>query len=169
MKNLLVFLTLMLIAPSLPTGQEFRVPKDYKLEKKSDYVKYEKDIVACVNYLENTPLNDKSALSAAAKVFLLKWITGTPTVTITVKSYINDITEKNPGLILIFFGGWARHAIQQPKKVTDLSGNLAGLESLLKVYRSGKGVKKDQKIEKLIKLQKRGELVAWLKEKIKQE
>jgi hypothetical protein len=57
--------TLILIIFSA-TAQEFEVPKDYSLKKKEDYTKYEKDIIACINWLEETPLNQQEQKRKAA-------------------------------------------------------------------------------------------------------
>ncbi len=40
-------------------SQDFAIPKDVKLDKDEDYANYEEDIVDCINWLENTPLNEQ--------------------------------------------------------------------------------------------------------------
>jgi hypothetical protein len=68
---------------------------------------------------------------------------------------------------MLFMGGWTRYALQNPDSVNSLKGNIAGLESIIKVYEQGQGVRRDKKVEKIIKLQEEGELTDWVKDQIK--
>lgn len=166
MKKLSLMALLTVSLTTISVGQEFKVPEHYRLEAKEDYKPYEADVIACIDYLCKTPIDDKSELTKKANAFLLKWITGSPYVHIKVEPYLSKLTKKNPGLLMIFLGGWTKHALQNPDKVNDLSGNLAGLRSLIKVHGSGKGVKKNKEISRLEKLDEEGKLEAWLKERI---
>jgi hypothetical protein len=148
-------------------AQEFEVPQNYKLEKPEDYVKYEADVLKCIDYLENIPLDDESARTIAANAFLLKWIEGSPNVTIELNAYVVELCDKNKEFIMLFMGGWTRYALQNPDSVNSLNGNMAGLESIIKVYKQGQGVSRDKKVEKIIQLQAEGKLEDWLKEQIK--
>ena len=148
-------------------AQEFEVPQNYKLEKPEDYAKYEADVLKCVDYLENIPLDDESAKTIAANAFLLKWLEGSPNVTIELNVYVVELCDKNKEFIMLFMGGWTRYALQNPDSVNSLNGNMAGLESIIKVYQQGQGVSRDKKVEKIIKLQEEGELADWVKDQIK--
>ena len=148
-------------------AQEFAVPQNYTLEKPEDYVKYEADVLKCIDYLESIPLDDESAKTRDANAFLLKWITGSPEVAIELNTYIVELCDKNKEFIMLFMGGWTRYALQNPDSVNSLKGNIAGLESIIKVYEQGQGVRRDKKVEKIIKLQEEGELEDWVKDQIK--
>ena len=46
--------SLFLLAFMLPAGaQEFKVPKEPKMEKAEDYKAYEEDVLACINWLSS--------------------------------------------------------------------------------------------------------------------
>jgi hypothetical protein len=96
-------------------AQEFEVPENYKLETKEDYIKYESDVLKCIDSLENTPLDDKSEKTKNANIFLLKWMTGTPIVTIEMNSYVLDLCKKNKSFVLIFMGRWNKYALENPR------------------------------------------------------
>lgn len=146
-------------------AQEFDVPK-YKMETAEDYSKYEQDVVACVNWLEATPMTEQELKRKEANAFLVKWISGSPTVTIELNVAMVKFMDKNPALLSMFMGGWARYVIEH-KDDNKVKGTLAGLRSVIKVYNMGRGVKKDKEIEKLHKLDQKGELENWIRKNLK--
>jgi hypothetical protein len=148
-------------------AQEFEVPPDYKFEKKEDYARYEQDVLKCIEYLENIPLDDESALTKDANAFLLKWMTGCPYVKIELNRYVVKLCTENKEFIMLFMGGWTRYTLQHPDSMDSFKGNLAGLESIIKVYQSGRGVSRDKKIEYIIDVQKEGKLKEWLEAQLK--
>ncbi|WP_299124096.1 hypothetical protein [uncultured Winogradskyella sp.] len=150
-------------------SQEFKIPNNVKLESAEDYKKYETDILNCINWLENTPVNQNSDKRTLANAFLMQWATGTPTVTIEMQAFQLDLTKKNPELLMIFLGGWIKYVIQNPSEKDNIeSGNIAGINSIIKVYSANKGdgLKKDKRIEKLIKMDT-SELQKWVADKLK--
>ncbi|MCH8902964.1 MAG: hypothetical protein IIA45_03505 [Bacteroidetes bacterium] len=160
---------IMLIAiAQIANGQDFKVPKNYSFEEKEDYAQYEEDILDCIDWLENTPINEERKNRGDATGFFLAWILGTPDVTIEINSAVLDFDKKNPSLLITFMGGWTRFALENPKRKSDtIKGTLAGVKSVIKVYKRDDGMKKDRKMEKLIKLQEEGELENWVIDKLK--
>jgi hypothetical protein len=171
MKHMYVFICVTFIFVMLfhCSAQEFVVPQNYKLEKPEDYAKYEADVLKCIDYLESIPLDDESAKTIAANAFLLKWMQGSPNVTIELNPYVVELCDKNKEFVMLFMGGWTRYALQNPDSVNSIKGNMAGLESILKVYKQGQGVSRDKKVEKIIKLQDEGKLENWLKDQLKED
>lgn len=165
MKKILLSATLLLCV-SVALAQDSPVPPDYKLVKNEDYKKYEKDILKTIDYLENTPINTQRDNRLKAKDFLLEWTTGSPDVTIVMSSNILVFTDRNPELLVAFMGGYTRYAIQHPEDKEAVKGNVAGLKSVIKVYKMGNGVKDDDKVNKLVKTDAKGELEKWVKEQL---
>jgi len=65
-----------------------------------------------------------------------------------MQTFQTDLTKKNPSLLITFIGGWIKHALENPtKQISALEGNMAGFESLIKVYSKNKasGMKKDKR------------------------
>jgi len=159
---------LLLISFSTTFAQDFYVPNNPTLENEVDYKKQEKNVVDGINWLENTEVGKQSEKRIKANAFILKWMMGTPTITIGVQDFQSELTRKNSDLLITFLGGWSKFAIENPtEKDNQLKCNLAGFQSLLKVYTLNKGVgmKKDKKVEKLIKMNA-SELENWVKENL---
>ncbi len=165
-----VRILVLLLSVQIANAQEFEVPKNYILTKKEDYKKYEQDILKCIEWLENTPFDSHHYKRKEAYKFLLTWLTGCPYVTIEIDGKIlKKFTKKNPELLMIFMGGWAKYSIEHPDDKDLVNGNMAGIKSVIKVYKQnkGKGLKEDKKIEKIIKLENKGELKNWVRKQLK--
>ncbi len=146
-------------------GQTFEVPAHYAFGTKSDYAKYEPEVIRAVNWLEATPLNQEAAKRKEVNAFLFKYIEGSPTVTIELRQFVLELNKKNPDLLMAFMGGWAKHKLENPAQTDPLKLNTAGVQTVLKVYQLG-GARKDKGLEKLLQLAGAGELEAWVKSKL---
>lgn len=150
------------------TAQDFELPTNIKLDKAEDYAKYNTDIVNAVTWLENTPIEEQTDKRTLVSAFLMQWMSGTPTLTISVHAFQVELTEKNPDLLMTFLGAYSKFVIENPSQKEDtLAANVAGFQSLLKVYKNnkGKGIKKDKKVEKLLKLDD-VKLKKWVKKQL---
>lgn len=162
--SLLLLLTL--ITASQSFGQQhFTVPANYQLNAKEDYAKYEKDIIEAISWLENTPLNKEEEKRREISTFVLKWITGSPNVSIEFNNYVTDLSAKNPELLVIFLAGWTKYALQHPEEKDIVKLNAEGVQAMLRVYRKG-GAVKDKKLEKLLDILEKQGLEQWVKRKI---
>lgn len=163
----IIFLSMLLISAFMLRAQEFEVPADYSFESASDYAKYETDILNCIDWLESSPLGFQPEKRKDAAAFLLTWVSGSPDVSIELNEKMIWYIESNPELLVIFLGGWTRLAIQNPADGKDVvKGSLAGIESVLKVYKKGVGVADDKQLNKLIKIQAKGGLEKWVAKQV---
>lgn len=164
MKNLktLTLIAILFVTSSTGISQSYQVPEDYAFETKEDHKDAEEDILECIDFLETTPLNIHTSKRKEASGFLMTWLTGSPNVNIDVTSTLMGLTKGNSSLTFIYFGGFTKYIINNP---SETDGRLAGTESLLQFYQSniGNGIQKNKKVEKLIKLQEKGELENWVK------
>ena len=168
-KQLLLTLFILCSMSLTVKAQDFEIPKDITLEAPEDYKKYNQDVIDGITWLENTPLNEQESKRKNTSAFLMLWMTGTPTVSIEVSSYVVELTESNPDLLITFLGGWTKYVLENPNDSDKFKGNLAGLKSILEVYKKNKktGIKKERAVEKLIKLKSEEDLEKWLKKKLK--
>lgn len=170
---------LFIVSCHILSAQTFEVPKDYQLITKEDYAPYEPDIVKCVDWLIATPIDKEREKRADASAFFLKWISGSPTVHVTIDSKIVDfMDEKTPELLLIFMGGWAKNTIEtsnykntvaksQEDADGTVAGNMAGIEAVINFYNNNKKLlPKNKNVENYIKLQKKGELKSYIEKVI---
>lgn len=169
MKKITFFtITILLLVGQTTFAQDFEIPKNVHLEKKSDYTKYETAVLNGINWLEQTNVEEQLVKREKISAFVLQWIMGTPSFSIGLQTFQLKLTKKNPELILSFLGGWTKFAIENPsEKENTIKANIAGFQSLIKVYASNKGhgMKKDKKIEKLIKLNSL-EFEKWVRKEV---
>lgn len=153
---------------SAAVAQEFTVPPLDGMKTEADYVKYEKDVIACANWLETTPLNKDREKRVSANAFIMKWITGTPNVSVGLDANVmSTLADKNEQLLVLFIAGWARYALQNNYSKDNQKGYLEGLKSLINVYKKGIDIRKDKDVEKFVELDEKGELEKWVTENVK--
>ncbi len=165
-KGIYISLLLYIAISIAANGQDYKVPTNYKFDKKSDFVNYEKDILECINYVEKTPIkNNKNREKAVT--FLTQWITGTPTFSITLTPKIISFMD-SPELLSAFMGGWTKLVLEHPELKNEVEKcNYAGLLSVINVYTLNKELNRDKGVEKFIKLEKKGELMEWVTSQLK--
>lgn len=129
---------------------------------KEEFIKSEPAIISLVDWLENTPLDQEPDKRKRMYAILLAWLTNSPTVTVEVNQKVTPMSKKNPDLLAIFLGGWTKYSLQNSYSKDPVKGNLAGIKSVIKVYKMGIGMKKDKDIEKLVDLDSKNELEAWI-------
>lgn len=133
---------------------------------REDFIASEKNVVATIDWLENTPLNQEEEKRKDQNALLIRWITDSPTVSLEINADVIPFFKKTPELLPIFMGGWTRYAIQNNHSKDAVEGSIAGLRSAIKVYKTGL-LKKDKEMEKLVERDNNGELESWVKSKIK--
>ncbi|MDR2037776.1 MAG: hypothetical protein LBQ60_07625 [Bacteroidales bacterium] len=162
------FVSIIVFQGILLFAQEFQVPTNYNLVKVEDYATYEQDIINCVNWLAKNPVDQNIEKRKAANTFLMKWITGSPSVKIELRQEIVTFMS-NPDILMAFLGGWAKYSLETKDVSDQLKGNLAGLENAILVYNKNKNViGKDKNIEKYIKLQSKGKLETEIAKRLAQ-
>lgn len=151
-----------LLLPITTSAQELlnRVP-----QSESDYKAMEKNVLASIDWMENTPMDQEPEKHKQQYEYLIAWISGSPDITIDLKANIVKFSEKNPELLIVFMGGWVRYALQNNYSNDTFQGNLAGLKSVVKVYKTGV-FKQDKETAKLVQMERNGLLEDWLKERL---
>ncbi len=162
-------LTLFLLLGSYFTicfAQEFEIPQNVALEKKEDYIKYEKDIIAATGWLEATPLGKDDDKRKLVSAFVLQWITGSPTVSIEINTAVTKIADKNPEMLIMLMAAYTRYALQNNYETDKLKCFTAAMKSVINLYNAGGDVKKNKTIEKAISADKEDKLEGWADENI---
>lgn len=164
-----IAIALVLLSGQMAFAQDFEIPNNLKLEKEADYIHLEADVLKGISWLENTGVNEQKTKRENTSAFVLRWMMGTPTMTIALQVFQTELTKKNPDLMISFLGGWTKFTIKNPSEKDDvIKANMAGFQSLIKVYTANKenGMRKDKKIEKLLKLDST-ELETWIRKEVK--
>lgn len=130
--------------PDLPVGEE--------LETKDDCAEYESNMVEAAIWLEETPLNRGQNTRKDINAFVIKWLTLSPTVTLTLSAPLLEIYGKNDQLLPIYMASYARHYIENDSTATKQAATKAGLISMMNVYKKGINITKSSGMEKILKL-----------------
>lgn len=144
-------------------SQEYELPKNYKLDTDADYTSYESDVLKSIDWLLKTPLNTQPGKRKDINTFVIAWISGSPTVTLEIKSEIVNFATGNPDLLVIFMCGWTKYAIEKKELVTNKTGSMKGIEAVIDFYVKNKAsLKKDKNVEKYIKMKENGTLEEYI-------
>lgn len=130
-----------------------------ELEEAEDFVKIDLQILKLIDWLGNHHLDHKDRIKANS--IFMRWITGSPSVTVNLDTYLMNYSKKNGDFLLLYMAGWSKYVLEnQDKKEDTFGGSLAGVNFFLDFYEKGKdfGVKKDRKVAKLLKKRKAGKL-----------
>jgi hypothetical protein len=148
-------------------AQAFEIPDFYSFETAEDYESYEQDVLAGINWLLETPINEQTAKRKKTNAFVLKWMTGTPKVTLKIQASVVPFMSTSPDLLLVFMAGWTKHALEQQAYKDARAGTLAGLEAVIAFYTRNKAAMgKDKQVEKFVKMQQKGTLVAFVEKEV---
>jgi hypothetical protein len=134
-------------------------------ETKEDFIASEKKVIASIDWLENTPLDEDKEKHQQLFTLLTAWAINSPTVTIEVNANIIKFSDKNSELLIFYMAGWTKYALQNNYSKDVLQGNLAGLRSAIKVFKTG-ALKKDKFMQKLVDIEAKGELEKWVTEQL---
>lgn len=134
-------------------------------DSEEEWVASEEKVLATIDWLENTPIDQEKEKRETQQALLLVWIINSPTVTVELNSDVTPFTKKNPELLVSFIGGYTRYVLQNDYSKDVQACSLAGVQSAIKVYKAG-GLKKDKRMEAIIESDNKGELETWVKEQM---
>ena len=149
------------------SGQSFEVPKNYQFKEAADYTKYERDIIQATTWLIATPLNEQSDKRKEVSAFVVQWINGSPTVSVEINPTIMDFEKKNNGMMTLYMASSAKYVLENNYSKDMRAKHKAALSDMVTVYKTGIGIKKDKKMEKLIKSVEEGKIDEWLDDNLK--
>lgn len=166
--TLLFALACMFVCNSILLAQtKFNVPANYELVVKEDYAKYEADIIAASKWLEETDLDRDEDKRKEVSAFVMKWIIGSPTVTIDLSEKISKIYGKNTSLLINYMAAYSAYCLQNKSSATKPAATKAGLISMMNAYKKDINIKKSKEMEKLIKLTEENKLEEYIAENFK--
>ena len=144
---------------------EFEVPEDIQLEAKEDYTLYESDIIDAAKWLEETNLDKEINKRTNVNVFVLQWLTGSPTVDLEIGEELIKLVENNTPLLGIYLASYAREVLENKEASTKFSATKAGLMAVMNVYKKGIQINKNKNLDKLIALTNKNKLDDYIKSK----
>jgi len=137
--------------------------KDYQLKTKEDYAKYEQDVINGYNWLMKTPVGENPQKRKEISAFLMKWMSGSPNVSIELSEKIVTSMDCDDCLMM-FMSGWTNYALTTKDFNDKFKGNLAGTRSVIEFYKKNKkALGKNKAIEKFIKMDDNHKLENYIK------
>lgn len=135
-------------------------------QTKEEFVASEKNVLATINWLANTPADQDADKRKEQFAMLTAWIINSPTVTIEVNSNVLTFTKKNSDLLIYFMAGWTKYVLENNYSKDLVKSNLAGIRMAMNIYQKGIAMKKDKEMEKLIEKESSGTLESWVTEQL---
>ena len=164
MKKSIIIIALALIAScSSLFAQTYEVPKNYVLNAKEDYPKYENDVLKTIDWLEQTPWSVETEKRDEAKAFCLKWIEGTPAFSIEINAEILKLSKNNIELLGSYMYGYTKYYLLNKTAFDVTQAKIAAVRGVITKYTNETGHKKNAEVEKVIKMDKEGTLETWVK------
>lgn len=137
---------------ALHAQSAWQVPVNAELNTKEDYARYEPDVVQAAAWLATTDLDKEETQRKVVSAFLVRWITGSPTVNVVMGDKLLDLYDKNAPLLPIYLGAYCKDYIENKSTATPKSAAKAGVVAMISVYKKGISIKKSKGMEKVIKL-----------------
>lgn len=159
--NAIKILICLLFVNSSMFAQVVEIPKDLKLENAEDYKKTEYLVINSTEWLLKTPINENQAKRKEINAFLMKWLSGSPTVTIELVSGI--VPLECADCLMSFMSGWAKYSLENNYSKDKVECAIAGAENAIEFYEKNKStLGKNSDIENLIKKKKKGKLKEYI-------
>jgi len=154
---LCIVITLITCVCQLSYARDFPLPKDFVFDPHKAMDQYTKYIIPCVNWLQQTPLNEDRNERTRVNDFVLNWLQINPDLNIGLPDYSLKFNGINQDLLYLFMEGWIKYTLEtKDTNITNCS--VAGINSMLDYYRSGKavGVGKSEYLENLDRIKQSG-------------
>jgi len=166
MKRLIFFA--FLLSTCLMYGQEIKVPTKYELKKAEDYAPYQDSVKATAQWMIKTALFYNRSIRQAANQFVFRWVSGSPTTNVDIRpEFVDEVMSDKTNvfaydLMMNYIAGMTLVKLGN-KDAEDLIAQEAGIEAMLDGYRSIRETNKNVFLEKLLKIQEKGNLTNWVK------
>ncbi len=145
-------------------AQEVEIPTDLKLESAEDFQKTEQLVLNSADWLLKTPISENAGKRKNINAFLMKWMSGSPTVSIELVSGIVPLDCAD--CLMSFMSGWTKYSLKNNYSKNKVECALAGAENAIEFYKKNKSkLGKNSDMEKLIKQEKKGKLKKYIASK----
>jgi hypothetical protein len=178
MKNKIMFLTAMVLLLAIPTVKAQKKPEspvDYTLKKEKDYEKYEKNVKEDVNWFIKSSVDKDTNLRNEIAGFLLKWVSGSPNVSVTLNSVAvaliaDTLFKYDADLLVAYMGGVAVYELNHPKEKDEWRIEMAGVEAVLDMVKhSGDLFAKCDAVKDYQDMKDKGTLEKYIKDIIEKD
>lgn len=134
------------------TTPKYNVPEKYSFLLPEDYNTYQPQIKETIDWYLWRSMGADNDKRENAVAFFMKWLVGSPTVTVDIDTKIVNFAETNPQLLIPFCMGWTKYSIENdsPDRIKACA---AGIKASVAYYNKNRAfMKKDANIEKYEKM-----------------
>lgn len=149
------------ILPGILIAQDFSIP-EYKTQE--DYHKYQDKVLEVISWLKEHQLNHPDRNDAHS--FLKTWTDGNLEIRVEIENYVMPLIDKNPGLLMLFIGGWVEYFILNQEEYSEIDANYHGVLTLVDYYASGKQITRDLDVYNLTRMNRKKRLHKWVSEQL---
>lgn len=177
MKKLLVA-AMFAFAGLCASAQDALIPMDYTETKPEDFYRYEQNVLNCMTWLMETPLDERQMERQVISQFVQVWMQASPTVVIYFDPKLIEFLEVSSypdEQATVYVGGYLTALLKEkqkqgtldkmtalPKgisKADRITGAMGAVESSVEFYDNNRGtLGRNRSLEKLRKMQKEGTL-----------
>src|SRR5580698_2374639 len=125
------FWALLLLLPFYSIAQDFEPPVDPVLSSKEDYARYEKDVIGSAKWLEGKPVGVEMEKRQRVAAFIIKWVSGSPTVNIAINPFQMKLADKNPQFLALYMAAAARYCLENNYSKDTVKTVSAAVKSIL--------------------------------------
>ena len=182
MKKFLMSAMFMLIGISAWSQEDSLIPFDYTETDPQEFYKYEQNVLNCVDWLINTPIDEHTIDRQVISQFVLIWVQATPSVAINYDPKLLEFAQNiqhQEEVLMVYIGGYMAGLLREkeaqgklnqmtvvPKgtnKADRITGATNAIESTLKFYELNKDViGRNRTLERYKKMQKEGTLNEYI-------
>jgi len=164
--NKVKVLILMLFVSTGLMAQEIEIPLEMNFENTDDYKNAEQLVLDASDWLLNTPLSEDSIKRKEVNSFLMRWMSGTPSVSIELVSGIVPLDCLD--CLMSFMSGWTKYSLENDYSKDKINCALAGAEHAIEFYEKNQPeLGKSSDMEKLIEQKENGTLKKYIQSQFK--
>lgn len=135
------------------SNPKFNVPEQYTLVAPEDYTKYEPQLMQTIDWYLWRSMAFDADKRKSANEFFIKWVTGSPTVTVDIHTDIVNFIDTTPELLIPFTMGWVKYSIDNNYSKDRIKACSAGIRTAVDYYNKNRSFfTKNENIEKYDKM-----------------
>ena len=140
-------------------AQNSPLPEGFTFSMHSDMDQYTRYIIPCVNWLQQTPLNEHKQERDKMNFFVLHWLERNPDIDISMPDYSLKFNGIHREFLCLFLEGWIKYTLETKDTVVT-NCSMAGIKSMLDYYHEGKAasIGKIDFLDNLSQIEKEGKL-----------
>lgn len=145
--------------------QNDAIPLDsIRLEAAEDYKPWEGKALEAAQWVMNASVKQINQHLEIPR-FMLRWISGCPYIQINMNTDVFPFDDDTADFIIVFFAGYSEYVIRTKDDKDELAGHKAAVEACIRFYQNNiEELPTIRGIEKLIRLQGKGELEEHIKQ-----